>query len=325
MGALIVIGMMVGTVPGPAAAHPMGPSTRTPAVGPGATPRGFVDPAQDSNVSFDERGLPADTDWEVVTARNGSLFASDNSTDAADVNETLPDGVYTISAAANQPNYETYGAPSAIALTGANASVVERFWLGYHLTVAPTGLPYNVSWNVSLTADGLTQNATLAGDASADFWIPAGAYTFADSSAGYVSSTGAGSGDLAHNSSLSLAFVREKVPPGVLTVSLDVAAADFYLNGVVYPGIPSGTTSFNLTPGVWTVIVLATGYAPYYNVTRIVSNETVTMVVRLAASPPSPAPPILSGTALAIVVLLGVGLAILVVLYVVAARRFANR
>ena len=331
VGVGIAIGLLVWTAGGPPAPHPAG--TRLPAgsVEP-AGARGaagrihpVADTATDSNVSFDGRGLPTGTDWEVVTARNGSLFASDDSTLSADVNETLPDGVYNISAAANQPNYETYGAPATVALTGLNTTVVERFWLGYHLTVAPSGLPYNVSWNLSLSADGLTQNVTLAGDASADFWIPAGPYTFLDASSGFASSTGSGTGDLAHNTSVSLAFVREKIPPGFLTVSLDVAAADFYLNGVVYLGIPSGRTSFNLTPGVWTAIVLASGYVPYYNVTRIVSNETVMMDVRLAANPPSPAPPILSGTAEAIVILLGVGLAVIVALFVLAARRLANR
>ncbi len=322
VGMLVASALLVMIVAGPVSSgtHSGGGSSASAALGERAPSA-----SADSIVTFAEKGLPVGTDWEVQSAAVGLLFATDNTTTTTELNETLPDGSYNVSADADRSDYATYGPATSLTLTGSNVTETVHFYLGYHVVLAPTGLPYNVSWNVSLSADGYTQNESLPGDASADFWIPAGAYSYTDASVGYAPSTSLGSGTLGSNASIDLTFAREKILPGKLTISLNAASADVYLNGVVYPGVKAGLTSFNLTPGVWTVFALASGYVSYYNVTKIVSNQTVVMDVTLHANPVNPGPPLLSATADVIVLALACGLGIILVLFVIAWSRLSNR
>lgn len=277
----------------------------------------------DSDLTFQESGLPADTTWEVSTSRNGSLFTTDDLTNRSGLTEVLSDGEYDFSAAANLSGYAAYGAPDSVDLSGPPVTVPLSFYRGYELTFSAFGLPYNETWNVSVTADGYSQNRTVAGD-STDFWIPMGNFSYADSAIGYAPTLGVGSGRLAGNSSISLDFAREKPLPGALKITLDVPSADVYLNGAINSGVSKGTTTFNLTPGIWSVYVHAPGYGDYFNVTTIRSNQTVTMVVNLQPNSANPGPALLSGTAQLIIVCLAAGVAVIAVLFVVAWSRLAR-
>jgi hypothetical protein len=332
--ALVVVGVLIvstwigvvasgGSAPDPSSAV-------APAAGPSTASDSALAPAPgkagvgtDTNVTFAETGLPAGTDWEVSAARYGSLFASFNSSSSPDIREMLPDGAYNLSADSDREDYQTYGAAPTLDLNGVNTSETVHFWLGYDLTFLAAGLPFNSTWNVSLTADGLTQNHTVAGPTT-EFWIPQGNYSYQASADGFASSEALGASRLSGNSTVAVDFARPPVYPGTLAVTLNARSADFYLNGILHPGIAGGSSTFTLTPGIWIVYVTAPGYLPYYNSTTIRSNQTVSMPVTLAGTPANPAPPLLSAFADVIIVALVTCVVIIGILFWVASQRLRS-
>ncbi len=280
--------------------------------------------AGESNITFEESGLPSLTAWQVLVSRSGTLFATDAVGNGSTISEPLAAGQYNVSAAADRSDYQTWGAPASINVSGNSTAISLQFDLGYLVTFAEDGLPFNVTWNVSITASGHSENRTVAGN-STEIWVPAGAYRYSDTSDGYVPSVSNGTGTLSGASVVHVEFSRPRPPVGFLRVQLDVPSADVYLNGVLYSGLGRGTTQFNLTPGVWSVFVHAAGYGDYFNATRLGDNQTVTMVVNLVPTPSNPGPALLSSTADVIIAGLAIGLAVIGLLFVVAWGRLSRR
>ncbi len=278
----------------------------------------------ESNVTFAASGLPANSSWEILLSRAGSLFEFDNATSGPSLVEHLDNGTYDLAAASSNASFATFGLAPTLDVRGSNTTVPVPFYLGYDVTFSEQGLPFNVTWNVSVTADGVTENRTFAG-ATGELWVPAGEFSYTDGSDGYLSALGAGEETLTQNGTVPVDFVKPRPVLGVLRLTLDVPAADVYLNGIAYPSVPQGTTEFNLTPGIWTIFVHAPGYGDYFNVTKIGSNATVSIAVILNPNPSNPGPGLLSAGAEVIVVGLVLGVAVLGLLLVFAWGRLSRR
>jgi hypothetical protein len=326
--AVVLVGLLIGgailvSTPPRGPTHPPVESGATPGLtAPAPTTR--LGAAGPTAVTFAESGLPPGTPWEVTTSPDNVSFDAYNRTSAAEFNTSLLPGVYNYTAGADRVGYEPYEANWTFAVGGAPLTVPIRFAFGFDLVFEESGLPTNESWNLSVTADGLTTNRTVAGNAT-EMWVPEGNYSFADTAVGFVGSETLGSGRLTRAGEVALVFTRPPVYTGTLTGTLNVARADVFLNGIQYANVTPAGFSFSLAPGIWTVFVTADGYLPYYNVTNIHSNQTVRIDVTLTAAPSSPAPPLLSAFADTIVFGLVVGIAVILVLYVVAARRLSGR
>jgi hypothetical protein len=202
----------------------------------------------------------------------------------------LANGTYNLSAEADSPGFSTGLALLNFTVNGLAETVSVVFVPSFSLTFFESGLPTYQGWTVTVHAMGSEASMSAVG-ATISIVVPAGNYTFAISTIGYNVSPAGGNGTLTSPSTVSVQFAPSRAPPGFITGVVTVGSAQLYLNGLPFLIGFGGGFYFPLAPGSYTVIIVASGYVPYYNSTYLASNETVRMIVNLQAVGGAPAIP----------------------------------
>ncbi|HTS32691.1 MAG TPA: thermopsin family protease [Thermoplasmata archaeon] len=230
-------------------------------------------------VTFDEKGLPAGTAWRVgVETSTGTAYRSSTGTSLA---ESWPAGEYFLEAGSLDGSW---GIPTTqlLVVNAANETVVVQFYPLYSLAFSSVGLPSDGFWTVTI-------------------WNPFGSWidlgnvpTFPAQSLvsstwnftispppGYAADPATGTIDLVQNttvvidfsSTTSLGALVGSIRPG-LGATLEV---DQHSVGVA----AGGTFSVNLPPGLHSVEVTETGYAPYFNNVSVTGGGTTELTIVL--------------------------------------------
>ena len=306
-GAVLVIGLVLvvsssalilgsGLVPSPSHAPPVGKSGLPGAVegSPMTSPvkvRASVFMPH-FMVNFTETGLPGGTLWEVGTVNPSNGFVVSNSSAKASIDETWANGTYSFSASADAANYTPAQSNSTFTVAGSNLSVPVQFYPSQLVTFVETGLGQFHPWDVVIHANGTVSNETRGGS-QISIAVPVGHFNYSISSLGFNATPRNGSGNVTSGPvQIPISFVAILPPPGYLAGVCNVGTAALYLNGLRTLVNLGGGFSFTLEPGLYSIIVTATGYVSYYNETYVTSGNTTHLYITLqglnSTAPPVP-------------------------------------
>lgn len=235
-------------------------------------------------MTFNETGLPVNTTWEVSAEVPGTLFADDSNTTAVDLVQQWPNGTYNFTASADLPNVSAFPANATFTVEGGNVVEPVTFLPAYPILFYATGLPILTAWTVLVKASGLLLNGTSVGP-SLTLEVPAGGYSYSIGATGFNASPPSGSGSLDKPIRIDVVFSPVHATPGTILGTVSVSNATLYLNGVKSSLAANGSFRFTVPPGTYTVIVTAVGYYTYYNQSRVVSGQTVTLNITLSSAP----------------------------------------
>ena len=265
-------------------------------------------------VQFNETGLVPGSLWNVTfNATIPKYNVTESSSSGTMVFDVAP-GDYTFVASAYGYNVTPNDEVIPVASSGV-APVLVTFSLAAVLTINTTGLPGGTAWTTMIgSTQGFQNFSTLSPNLSLSvFEIPGGPYTWNVTAAGYNATPSNGSGDSPGSTIVAVVFSPIN---GTLAISINVRTAELWVNDN-YVHSPNGSFSTTLLPGIYSVIVIASGYVTYYNNVSVTSGNTTALAVVLTAVPTVPATgPLgipwlgwaLIGALLAVVALLGVAL-----------------
>jgi hypothetical protein len=298
----------------------------------GAATRASVPPARigsaveaaQFNVTFDATGLPDGTLWQVATITPATGYVVVTSTMGGNISQSWSNGTYTFTASANIANYTSDRINATFTVSGAPLPVTIHFLPAFAVRFTETGISNLTSWTVAIRGNGSSPNLTWAGP-NISIFVPVGPFNYTISAEGYEASPANGSANVAGAIRIPVTFSAALPPVGYITGDVDVGTASLYINGIRDVIQVGGGFSFALEPGLYSVIVTATGYATNYTEVDLASNETIILDVNLIGDPspvtPNVAVPGIDSTGWIIIGLLAVAAAALGVTTAVFAGR----
>jgi len=239
-----------------------------------------------------------------LTLHGTSIFSPVNF-----INVTLPEGRYSVSAAA--PGYICMTPPFS-------ATIVPP---SYGLTFVFEPIPGTIGISVTPADASVWVNGSkltvLAGQASwtgTPGWVPVEA--LAVGYYPYFTNVSAVSG-----TTVNLTIALKPIEPGTLTLTVTPGSAYTYVDGNLV-ALTGGVYSASIAPGLHSVVVVAAGYYTYYNNLTVTSQQTTNLTIALiAVSSPSSAVAGISTPGWGLIGLL----AALAVIFLVAMVYFARR
>jgi thermopsin len=215
-------------------------------------------------VTFDEKGLPAGTAWQVGVYTSTGL-AFDTSTGAT-LTETWPSGEYfdTVDSLNG-----TYGIPSTgVFQVGlSNVTIPLQFYPLFALTFTTVNFPSGSFWAITLSSTLWGAFIDLGNVAQFPAQVlAAGPYNYTISPpAGYTVAPTDGSVNLSANASVAIAFSKEGAP-AQLDITLDPSAgAQLWVDGNSVPDADAGSLNLSLPAGVHSIYATEPGHLPYFN------------------------------------------------------------
>ena len=215
-------------------------------------------------MTYDEHGLPANTQWFVNVTGQTSLTGITSS-----LTNSLPNGTYTlvVSSANNKYHVETY--TSSFTVDGGGSTLNFYFTLTlYHITFSETGLPTNTLWTASVNNTNQTSEV-----GSIDFSEGNGSYNYVIYNVtGYAPSPHSGSltvngADIAVNIAFSpyysIVFTESGLRTGTSwTVTISGQRVSSIANSLTfnrtngsYSYVVSGAAGYIITPSTGQVTV----------------------------------------------------------------------
>jgi len=227
-------------------------------------------------LTVSESGLPTGADWTL-------LVWNANFTDELGSNQMSQqfEGVAgTYSWAAVATGYRATPNQGTFTLT-ANDTLSVSFAVPATLVFTETGLASGAAWTVSLVQGGVTVNETSTTD-SVTFAAIVGSYNYSVAATGYTPSPATGTGVLPADTPVAVTFTAGAPATGAisLTVAVPSSGATATVNGIAV----SLPYSHAVAPGVYAVVVSASGYVTYYNNVSVTSGHTTTVSVSLVAT-----------------------------------------
>ncbi|HEV2317790.1 MAG TPA: thermopsin family protease [Thermoplasmata archaeon] len=227
------------------------------------------------SVTFTLSGAPSGASWSV--SLNG---ASQGSTSTSIV-FTEPNGSYTFAVSGLSTGWTAAPTSGTVPVSGADASVNVRAVRApapvYAVTLAEVGLPAGTVWSGSLAGGAISTNLS-----SVTIWEPNGSYPYlVTAQPDYT---------LAPSSGMA------PVNGGPSTVTVRFSPANGWINGTVMPGNASltidgqtvtlngGAFSVVASPQAHALVVVGSGYVPYFNNVSVSPGHAVTLTVSLARS-----------------------------------------
>jgi len=236
--------------------------------------------AAEYNVTFTEMGLPAGTLWEVETTTPGTGYGVDHASSGTAISEWWANGTYNFTASADRSNYTSPQANSTFTVAGSSLAVSVHFYPAYAVRITQTGLSNYIPWSVSVRGNGTWTNYTGAGT-SVTLLVPVGPFNFTIGATGFVVTPSNGSRNGSGPTQIPVTFTVALAAPGYLTGDVNVGTASLYLNGYRYDIQLGGGYFFTLEPGLYSVIVTATGYISFYDAVYITSGNTTYLPIPL--------------------------------------------
>ena len=240
-------------------------------------------------VLFRESGLPSGAAWEVGVSSDGSTYWEYANSTAPTATESLSNGSYRFNASSPVAGYSAGWTNAAFDVSGSATSVNVTFVPAAPLTFSETGLPSEHGWTVSVESGEHWENATIL-QTSVVVDVPLGPYAYSVTATGFNASPSTGNGTLTAAVGVPIGFSPALQPPGFITGVITVGNAHLYINGLAYLVQLGGGFLVPVQPGVYSIIVDAAGYIPYYNTTFVASNETLILSITLHTVATAPGP-----------------------------------
>ncbi len=225
-------------------------------------------------LTVDESGLVTGTLWTLIVY-NSNYTDTDGSTGTSVVLYVYPGTYHWATIAGGYLANPSQGSVSV----AANATLNVKFATPATLTFTETGLATGAAWSVSIVQGGVWTNATST-TASITFAAIVGSYNYSVSSTGYTPSPATGTGVLPGSSPVAVTFTAGAPQTGSLSLTVTTGGAAATVNGA------SVTLPFSHAeaPGIYAIVVSASGYVTYYNNVSVSSGQTTTVSVTLTAT-----------------------------------------
>ena len=153
---------------------------------------------------------------------------------------------------------------------------------------AESGLPMGNRWWVNLTAANESRLSGTSTGSWVNFSLPAGTFSFTVGAGGFSPTPASGSFTLtALGYGRAIVFVS--TTPGRLELEVRPRQADLTIGGQRVNLSTNGTVALPLAPGVYPIVALATGFAPYFTNVSIRSGATQNLTIGMTALPAAPA------------------------------------
>jgi hypothetical protein len=241
------------------------------------------------NVTFSATGLPDGTLWQVGTITPATGYVVATSSMGGNLSQSWTNGTYTFTASANIANYTSDRINATFTVNGTPLPVAVHFLPAFAVQFTETGILNRTAWTVAIRGNGSSPNVTWAGP-TISILVPVGPFNYSISAEGYEASPANGSANVAGAMRVPVTFSVTLPPVGYITGDVDVGTAALYINGIRDVIQVGGGFSFALEPGLYSVIVTATGYTTNYTEVDLASNETITLDFNLIGDP-SPVSP----------------------------------
>ncbi|MCI4373056.1 MAG: thermopsin family protease [Thermoplasmata archaeon] len=261
-----------------------------------------------------ESGLPAGTAWTLLVWNANVTDAGGSSTTTQSFNG-LP-GTYHW--AAISAGFEANPNQGTVTIS-ANATLNVTFAVAATLTFTETGLASGAAWTVSLVQDGVTVNETST-TSSITFTAIAGAYNYAVAATGYTPNAATGTGVLPSGTPVAVTFTAGAPATGALALTVTTAGAIATVNGAAVT-LPLSQAE---APGIYAIVVSASGFVTYYNNVSVTSGQTTHVAVTLVATSSSSGTSSTNGistTGWILIALLGVLAVVFLITTVLMSRR----
>jgi thermopsin len=261
-----------------------------------------------------ESGLSAGTIWTTVVWNANSTDTA-GSTSSSVTFDVLP-GAYHWAALAS--GYMATPNQGSVTVS-ANATLAVAFAVAATLTFTETGLASGAAWTVSLVQAGVTVNETST-TGSITFAAVVGAYNYSVVATGYTPTPATGTGVLPSGTPVAVTFASGAPATGALSLTVTTAGATATVNGVAAT-LPYSHAE---APGIYAIVVSASGYVTYYNNVTVSSGHTTDLSVTLTATSSSSGTSSTAGistTGWLLIALLGVLAVIFLITTIVMSRR----
>lgn len=234
-------------------------------------------------LAFVESGLVPGWNWNVTIgpANLSEPNETENSSNGSIVFELVP-GSYSFGVGSYgynaSPSSGTVDLPS-----GGTSSQSIVFSILPILTFEESGLRSGTAWTIEITGGPAPENFTSVATSLvlSIFDLPTGAYSWTASAANYTATPGAGSGNSTEPAVVPLSF---QVISGTLAVSVNVPGVELWINSSEF-NLSNGSFRIAEAPGTYPIVVVASGYATYYNNVTVTSGKTTALPIALTALP----------------------------------------
>ena len=230
-----------------------------------------ADYAPEYNITFEEIGLPTETNWSLNLS-NGSTYYSSGKY----IYLQLPNGTYSYTIATTDKTYEPSQSSGSFSVNGGSVSRSVSFSeVKYTVTFTEFGLPSGVEWYVN----GTGFSGHKMSPANITFNLADGTYSFtAINLNNYYTTTVhfsvviSGSNVTETVNYYHWAYIAGKVSPTNVTVTI---------NGKAVSLTSSGSFNVSVANGTYHVVASNSGYTPYYNNFTLNSGSSKNLTINL--------------------------------------------
>jgi thermopsin len=214
--------------------------------------------------------------WATVNGTTGGPNETvyGQSAPSAVLSLSLPAGSYTVSAGAL--GYSTAPGPTDVTVIGLSTSVSFAFTPNpgrLNLTVFPSSASVWVDGQPVTLTTGIFDSTVPAGLTSIEATSPGDVPYFANVTVSPSATT-------------NVLVTLTAIPLGTLRFTVSPGSASVWVDGAAVP-LTSGAYSGSESPGVHSIEVTASGYAPYFNNVSVTAGATSSLTIALTAVSPT--------------------------------------
>ena len=238
------------------------------------------------HINFTAVGLATGSVWALnLTAPNGTV--EHDSLTVPTLSLLGPGGTYLFVVSA--VGYTVTPGSGSVTVGPQNASQTLLFRLARApVAFAESGLTSGSRWWVNLTASNGSRLSGTSTGGWVNFSLPTGTFSFSIGARGFSASPASGSFTLT-----SLGYGRAitfvSTIPGQLDLRIRPRQADLTVGGQPINLSANGTALLPLAPGIYPIVALAAGFAPYFSNVSIRSGVTQNLTIGMTSLPPAPA------------------------------------